>query len=282
MDQEHEAWNWRGSAMKIDPSKIYLMPLIEGPIAEGREDLRYHYGEVEWLALQYQTDPDAIRPLLPDCFRLDEKPTVTIWFGYYDQVDFMAGRGYNEAAVQVAARFDGQQDHIEGDYVIVMLLNDTIPIIGGREHLGIPKVYADIPTFETQSNGHLLCKASLWDQPLIGMDLSPLKKQNAVVCFAASKRINGRPLLCYKYIPSLDGPPDADYPTTTRSDIKIDELWLGESGEISFGDPGIAAITKPWVKLLEVLNTIPVRQVTQTTRFRGSSVLRSDLCRRLR
>jgi hypothetical protein len=54
--------------MKIDPSKIYLMPLIGGPIAEKREDHRPHLGEAEWLLLQYQTDSDALQPLIPDCF----------------------------------------------------------------------------------------------------------------------------------------------------------------------------------------------------------------------
>ncbi len=64
--------------MKIDPSKIYLMPLIGGPIAEKREDHRPHLGEAEWLLLQYQTDSDALQPLIPDCFQLAEKPVVTV------------------------------------------------------------------------------------------------------------------------------------------------------------------------------------------------------------
>ncbi len=193
----------------------------------------------------------------------------------------MADRGYNEVAVQVAARFDGEKDHVEGENVLVMFLNDAIPIIRGREQVGWPKMYADIPTAEAQPNGHLLCKASLWDQLLISMDLGPLKKQNAIVRFAASKMINNRPLLFYKYIPSLDGPPDANYPVIFPSDTTIDELWRGESGEIFFGDPGKADLPKQLVKLLEVLNTLPVRQVTQTLRYRGSAFIRDDLCRRL-
>jgi acetoacetate decarboxylase len=94
------------------------------------------------------------------------------------------------AAVQVAARFDGEKDHIEGDYILVMFENDTIPIIGGREQLGVPKLYADISMIKTQSNGHLWCEASLWGELLVSMDLDPLKKQNAIVRFAASKKMN--------------------------------------------------------------------------------------------
>jgi acetoacetate decarboxylase len=267
--------------LKIDPKKFYLMPLIQGPIAEDTEGLRYHYGKIETLALQYQTDAAAVRPLLPDCYRTSEEPTVTVWFGYNNHVDFMADRGYNIAAVQVAARFDGEKDHVEGDYVLVMFETDAIPITGGREQSGVPKLPADISTVETQPNGHLRLAASLWGQPLISMDLGPLKKQNAIVRFAASKRINGRPWLCYKYIPSFNGPPDADYPLIFPNDIKVDELWLGKSGQVSFGESGKPHSLKRLAKLLEVLNTLPVRKVTQTVHFRGSSILRADLCRRL-
>lgn len=259
-----------------------MMPLIQGPVAEEKEDLRYHYGEIESFALQYETDFDAIQRLLPDCFRPAEKPTVTVFFVYNNHVDFMADRGYRMAGVQVAARFDGEKDHVEGDYVLVMFENDTIPIIGGREQSGVPKLYADISTVETQPNGHLRCEASLWGQLLISMDLDPLKKQNAIVRFAASKQINERPWLCYKYIPSLDGPPDAEYPIIFPSDFKVDEVWLGKSGQILFGDPGKHHFTKWQTKLLEVLNTLPVRRVTRTVHFRGSSILRADLCHRLR
>lgn len=268
--------------MKIDPSKIYLMPLISGPIAEKKENLRPHLGEVEFLVLEYQTDSDALQPLMPDCFQLADKPTISVWFAYYNQVDFLANRGYNEVAVQVAARFDGEKDHVEGEYVIVMFLNDTIPIIRGREQVGWPKMYADIPAAEAQPNGHLLCKATLWNQLLIIIDLAPMKKQNAIVRFAANKMANRQKLLFYKYIPSLDGPPDANYPNILPSDIKIDELWMGNSGMVSFGDPSKSDLPKQLVRLLEAMNTLPVRQVTRTMRYRGSMFIRDDLCRRLR
>ncbi len=66
------------------------------------------------------------------------------------------------------------------------------------------------------------------------------------------------------------------------NDIKIDELWMGNSGMVFFGDPSKADLPKHLVKLLEVLNTLPVRQVTKTLRYRGSAFIRDDLCRRLR
>ena len=267
--------------MEIDPSKYYRMPLIMGPLFD-RENLpRIVYTEVEVLALQYQTDPDAIPALLPDCYRPAKEPTVTVLFGYNDGLEFMAGGAYRIATVQVAARFDGEHDHVEGDYILVMFEDKTFPIIGGREDLGVPKLYADISPVKTLSNGHLRSEASLWGHLLFGIDLAPLKRQNAVVRLAAGKRINEKPWLAYKYIPSLDGPPDADYPTISKNDTKIEQLWLGKSAKVYFGDPGEedVAYTK---RVIDALKTLPMRQVTQTLRLRGSAVLRYDLSRRLR
>lgn len=102
--------------------------------------------------------------------------------------------------VQVAARFDGEREHVEGDYVLVMFEDETVPIIGGREFLGAPK---------------------------------------------------------------------------------IERLWLGKSGQVYFGDPGEedVAYTK---RVVDALKMLPVRQVTQTPRLRGSALLRYDLSERLR
>jgi hypothetical protein len=72
----------------------------------------------------------------------------------------MAGGGYNVAAVQVSARFDGSQDHLEGDNTLVMFEDETWPIISVREDLGVPKLYADIPPYKILTNGSLRCEAS--------------------------------------------------------------------------------------------------------------------------
>jgi acetoacetate decarboxylase len=268
--------------MKIDPNKIYMMPLIMGPIEPERQNrVGSVYGEVEYAGLQYQTDPDAIRVLLPDCYRPAEKPTVAVMFCYNDGVDFLAGRGYRIATVSVGARFDGEQDHVEGDYVLVMCEDDAIAIITGREQHGIAKVYTDISPVRTLPNEHLRCEASLWGHMLLGIDLEPLKEQNLIVRSVAAKELNKRPMLGYKYIPCVDGPPDAAYPNMMPNELKVEQLWLGKSGEVFYGDPREEDIGLS-VRILDALKTLPVREVTQTFRLRGSAVLRSDLSRRLR
>jgi len=56
----------------------------------------------------------------------------------------MAGRGYNIVGVNLAAVFKARKD-ISRELCVVLWENDTSPIIAGRELLGAPKLYADIP-----------------------------------------------------------------------------------------------------------------------------------------
>jgi acetoacetate decarboxylase len=267
--------------MKLDDNKYYRMPFIMGPAFDRDNIPKILYPKIETLAMQYKSDPEAIASLLPECYQPAKEPVVTVYFGYNSGLEFMGGGQYRIATVQVSALFKGDKDNVEGDYILVMFENDTFPIIGGREDLGVPKIYADISPIKMLPEGHLRCEASLWGHLLFGIDLEPLKEQNKIVIQVASKRINERPWLCYKYIPSLDGPPDADYPTMSKNDVKIEQLWLGKSGKIFFGSPEYedVAYTKHVVDSLKMLQ---IKEIIQTTHIYGSSVLRYDLSRRLK
>jgi len=212
----------------LDPGKIYQMPLVMGPQFDKEQLPGLKYPQIENFVIQYQTDSEAAMKLLPECYELDPAVLVTVFFGYFNGLDFLAGGAYNVAACQISARFDGHKDHVEGDYIIVMFENVTIPILGGREYLGVPKLYADIP--------------------------SP------------------------KIMP--DGPPDADYPTITRNDAKINDLWMGKKGSIYFGSAGVNDIG-PVFPVMEALKTLKVVRIEQVLRFQGSAVLRFDQSRRL-
>lgn len=266
--------------MRLDPDKYYRMPLIMGPLFD-RQTARLPYRRVEVVAIQYLTDPEAITPLLPDCYQVAAKPMVTVLFGYNDGLDFMAGGSYRLAAVQVAATFAGERDHIEGDYILVMFEDQTWPIIGGREDLGVPKLYADISPIKILPDGHLRCEASLWGHLLFGIELATPRRQNAIVRMVASRMVNARPWLAYKYIPSLDGPPDADYPTSTWNDTKIDQLWFSTSGSVFCGEAAAQDVGHA-SPVVDALRALPILELDRALHFRGSAVLRYDLSRRLR
>jgi acetoacetate decarboxylase len=269
-------------SMQIDRSRINLMPLIRGPFWD-QHDLPGHvYASVESIMLEYETDPDALPPLLPEPFRPGKSPLVNVLFNDCNGVDFMAGGGYRLAAISVAAQFDGESGHLEGGYVLVMPENQTLPIITGREWLGMPKFFSDISSIRIMEDGQLRCEVSMWGHLLFGINLAPpLKKQNALIRKAASNRSTKTPAFGYKYIASLHGEPDADYPTIMWNDVNIEELWLGSSGELYFGDPTQQDIGdfKP---LIDALKSLPVRKITRTVHWRGSMVLRNDKNGRIR
>lgn len=266
--------------MKTDPSKHYRMPLIMGPMFDLQNRPKWEYPQVEILAYQFLTDQTAIEALVPECFSPAKEPLVTVLFSQNNGLEFMAGGGYRLAAFQVAVRFDGEKDHTEGDLILVMFENQTWPILGGREDLGVPKLFADISPIRRLSDGSLKCEASLWGHLLFSLELPTMKAQIGVVRAIANRRINSKPWLGYKYIPSLDGPPDADYPTISYNNTKIEKLWLGKSAKLHFGSAGTEDIAHAR-KLLDALSTLAISKPVQALYFKGSSVLRYDLSRRL-
>ncbi len=266
--------------MKLDPSKYYRMPLAMGPVFD-RKQLKLAYPHVEALAFQYLTDSEALADLLPDCYRPGREPLVTVIFSNNNGLSFMAGGGYRLATVQLSAHFDGKHDHLEGDYIVVMFEDQTMPIIGGREDLGVPKLFADISDIKILPDGHLRCEVSLAGHMLFGLDVPPLKGQIGVLRGIAARQINARPWLGYKYIPSLEGPPDVEYPTVTYNNSRLEKLWIGKKASLRFGtarqeDIGVVK------NLLDALATLTIIRPIQVVHFTGSAVLRLDLSRRLR
>ncbi|HSB64991.1 MAG TPA: acetoacetate decarboxylase family protein [Anaerolineales bacterium] len=265
--------------MRLDPSLYYRMPLAMGAVGD-RRNAKLVYPQVEVLAFQYLTDADALADLLPEYYQPGKEPLVTVIFSQNNGLSFMAGGGYRLAAFQLSARYDGKQDHLEGDYIVVMFEDNTWPIIGGREDLGVPKLYADISKIKIMPDGHLRCEASVDGHLLFGLDVPPLKRQIGLARLLAGRQINARPWFGHKYIPSLDGPPDANYPTVIYNVSKLEKFWLGKKASLRFGMARIEDIGL--VKhLLDALATLIILRPIQVVHFIGSAVLRYDLSRRL-
>ena len=140
----------------------------------------------------------------------------------------------------------------------------------------MPKFFTDISSIRVMENGHLRCETSLWGHLLFGIDIAPpFQKQDAAICEVARSQATNTPSFGYKYIASLNGPPDADYPTAMWSDTNIEQLWLGNGGEVYLGNPTEKDIAhfKP---LMDVLKSLIVRKVGLTAHSRRSLVLRLD------
>lgn len=265
--------------MKLDPAKVYSMPLVMGPVFDRSAVPGRVYGEVESISATFRTDAEAVRELVPDCFTVPEAATVTITVADHNRVDFMAGDGYRVAAVGVAARFAGEET-VDGLCVLVMWENRTVPIFTGRELIGIPKLHADISSIRAENDEVLRASASVWGHEVLRIEVRGCKEQNVLVRRTAEKRINGNPWLGYKHIASLDGPPDASYPMIVWNEVHLDHLWLGDGASVEFGIAGeedlgaLAGITR-------ALRTLPLGELVFASHAKGSAVLRLDRSRRL-
>jgi len=266
--------------MKLDQDAVYSMPLIMGSVFDRETRPGRVYGEIESMSATFKTDRDAVQFLVPDCFSVPDDPTVTVTFGDNNRVDFMAGGGYRVGAVGVSARFEGQES-VDGLYILVMWEDQTLPILLGREMIGIPKLHADITSFRRVKEGCLRATAAVWGHEVMRLEVEGLREQNLIVRRSAQKRINAVPWLGYKHVPSIDGPPDASYPMVVWNEVELEELWLGDSAAIRFGVVDESDIDQ-LAAIPRALRTLPIGDLVFASHAKGSAVLRMDLSHRIR
>jgi len=72
-------------------------------------------------------------------------PIVSVTAVYQGALFWLAGRGYNLILVNFPVEFRGKKERVTGSFNFVVWENMTEPILMGRETLGWPKIYAEIP-----------------------------------------------------------------------------------------------------------------------------------------
>lgn len=263
----------------MDSKKGHYMrmsPLILG-LFNAKDGIPYPRRET--VTLRYKTQLEAIQKIIPECFKVTN-PTVSVSVVYNDGVQDLAYRSYSLATFQVPARYEGERDTVEGSYSIVMYENNTTPIIGGREFIGIPKLYSDISPVRLLPDGRIRCETSIYGYQLFGIEVDANEKQDESVVEAWNKRNNIQNLLGYKYIPSLEGPPDCAYPILTPSEISLKELWTGKEGGLYFGDAGYDDVGQH-SNVVEALKSLEVKEVLGVSHSFSSTRLRIDKAHRI-
>jgi hypothetical protein len=183
--------------------------------------------------IQYLTDHDALMRVLPPGFSPTEEPTIQVNYTTSLGIPYMAGRGYNLVGVDALVRFDGEVDHLEGWFGLVLWMDKFMPMVAGREIMGAAKVYADVPPLRTYNDrkcfsfseeGSLLIEGELWD-------LKELSKMEIKERIAAG---GDRQWLGWKYIPNVtsDGA-DISHPTYLPTKRKVRRVWTCQ-GEVKF------------------------------------------------
>src|SRR5258708_30380754 len=116
----------------------FAMPMTNPAFPRGP----YRFTNREYFIIQYRTDPEALRRVVPEPLELTE-PVVT-----YEVIRMPDSTGfgdYTESGQVIPVRFRGRK----GGYTHCMFLNDEPPIAGGRELWGFPKKLAN-PTLHVE------------------------------------------------------------------------------------------------------------------------------------
>jgi hypothetical protein len=160
----------------------------------------------------------ALAEILPPRFTPDDNPVITVRLQYNLGFPWLAGRGYDYLEVLCRARYKGEYDECDGDFVAVMWENMAEPIIVGREEAGHPKLYADIPPL-VAGEGFLHAAASRYGFEFFSLDLWadgmqlgdwPFDREKGTPLAEPGHGLSPRPRLNYKYLPNSVRPGCAD------------------------------------------------------------------------
>jgi acetoacetate decarboxylase len=203
-----------------DPEK-----LLQKPVVRYESNTRH--------CMTYLTDHDALARVLPPGFSPTKEPTIQVNYTTCLGIDYMAGRGYNLIGVDALARFDGEKDHLEGYFGLVLWMDKYLPMVMGREIMGAAKILSEVPPLRTfggrtcftmSEEGSLLIEGELWN-------LQELSESEISARLLAG---GDTQWLGWKYVPNVtsDGP---DVSCATYLPVKRDvrKMWSAQ-GKVKF------------------------------------------------
>jgi hypothetical protein len=223
--------------MTDDVPPMFRMPVAFGPSPGPRRGPDGHRFRPEQSVktlsceLSFVTDPVLLSGLLPSSFELRGDPIVTVVVGYHSEIAWLAGRSYNTFGVYIPATHCGSV-RTDGAFNAVLWENLTDPILTGRDELGIPKLYAEIPPLAVHGINAYVARAS-W----LGFEFARMELHLEARIESESDD-PGYPILAYKYVPKTGalGEADCEYAIAVPSDDpsrRVVESWQG-AGSVSF------------------------------------------------
>ena len=214
---------------EIDKNKCYTMPTC-GTFRDPRpwESGGMRYGKITSVSVSFLTERAAVGRCLPQTFDIAEEPIVSVTLQECADVDWLAGHGYNLVGVDVAAVFDGQVDrNVKGAFCVVMWENMCEPIIGGREHSGVPKVFADIDAEHVPGQA-AKCSVSRFGHTFLEFEAFELQEQDKNARAEIERVRRDHIWMNLKHIPKLENDgADVSYVTVYPSSGQCIAAWSG-------------------------------------------------------
>ena len=255
-----------------DPQTILNEMYVDNPI---------DVNPIEMYVLQYKTDPEAIRANVHPAFATDgEEPRVTVVFLYIKEGGLVRGGDIGISCIMSPARWEGEQEKVDGEYVYVMPEDNNYNVMTGRDMYGANKIVDDLPYRYIMNNGAIRCEVQQSNHVVYGIEVNGLKKCDEETAKNVQDVLNARPFLQYKLIVNpWGGPPDVAYPVCCPPDFRVDELWMGTEGSFYIGDLPAEMIVERHVA--RALKEMPVKEVYNVMKINGNLLFKRNDFRKL-
>jgi hypothetical protein len=210
---------------EFKPGVRYRMPAVFGPApgprqkADGTPWKPEETGTMncQWMTVSYRTHREKLEKLLPPGFALRGEPIVSVSYSFFKNLYWLAGRGYGILFVEIPVVYTGKTETISGSFCPVLWEGRPDAILTGREELGFPKLFADMPDINLdKQKGTAGGEASWFD-----FKFFEIAVQGLVESPNAEKKLPGPggAAMFYKYMPrtSIGGKEGKDIAYVTSS-----------------------------------------------------------------
>ncbi|HKU38354.1 MAG TPA: acetoacetate decarboxylase family protein [Polyangiales bacterium] len=249
---------------KLEAGLRYDMPPAFGPSVAPDVEAGF---DLHGSAVEFETTPEALAPLLPKWFRPTPRPVVSIGYRQMIGMGWMGGRNYQLLAVRASVVCDLDGGTAANTFGLVIWESDCAPILAGRELMGAPKLFGTIPPIEVSGADHEFeCRE--YDALLIRARTTGLEELSAAEV-AVKRELQSKSWVYYwKYIPSVAGEPDADYPVAIKLHTPFVRMWKGR-GSLELGAP--SAADAPYsARILQRLAALPRRSELSSNAWHAS------------
>lgn len=168
--------------------------------------------DVTSVSVSFLSRKEQLEALLPPGKKLtvQGQPVVSVTAVYQGALLWLAGRGYNLILVNFPVAFRGKKEQVIGSFNYVVWENMTEPILGGRETLGWPKIYAEIPPARVLQD-KLHVSASWYGFNFLDMSLENIKTLTLAEILERQKGAQPNAgIISHKYIMKTGHPEEAD------------------------------------------------------------------------
>ena len=254
---------------KPEKDFTYLMPIHFG---RGKFDHEAKLPQkTTTLTISYETDQKLLENYIPEEFELI-KGEIQVSFNKYTEINWLYGGQYNVISVSAPVRFEGKNDKIEGSYSLVIWENKTVPILRGRERVGMPKIFADIEDLHILES-QCATTASYEGNAFLNMNFEAIKD----ITGDELNQIKSQPIsinaIGWRYIPKI-GAPGAElsqfvlYP----QDMELEMAQVGK-GSIKWTE--MTPMQNPsQFHIINSLADLPVKKITNAMLSKGRFILR--------